>query len=83
MTLIQTILPTMRFMKMIANCRILQPVFESKKLEQDLKPIEKPSRQLLISDALFIILYVICMMHLFQRVAEHKNCKFFRSFLIG
>ena len=38
----------------------LQPVFVSKKLEQaDVKP-KKPSRQLLISDALFIVLYVIC-----------------------
>ena len=44
----------------------LQPVFVSKKLEQDLKPRE--SRQLLISDALFIVLYVICAMQIMSAI---------------
>ena len=43
----------------------LQPVFVSKKLEQDLK---KPSRQLLISNALFIVLYVIWAMQIMSAI---------------
>ena len=45
----------------------LQPVFVSKKLEQDLN-LEKPSRQLLISVALFMILYVICVMQIMSAI---------------
>ena len=51
-------------------CPTFQPVFISKKLEQDLKP-KKPSRQSSISSALFIILYLICAMQIIS--AEHKN----------
>ena len=128
MTLIQTIPPTMRFMKMLANCRIfvlsiaeinadesnivrinlpfkdqvsansvrrqmrdlgnkiglaLQPVFVSKKLEQDLRPKEaKPS----IVNQQCVVYHFVCDLcdadyvgytarHLFQRVAEHKNLR--------
>ena len=50
----------------------LQPVFVSKKLEQDLK---KPSRQLSLSNALFIILNVIrCAMQIMS--AEQNNTIF-------
>ena len=45
----------------------LQPVFASKKLEQDLN-LKKPSRQLLISNALFIVLYVICAMQIMSAI---------------
>ena len=41
----------------------LQPVFVSKKLEQDLKPIKKPSRQLSTNNT-FTIFYVICAMQI-------------------
>ena len=59
----------------------LQPVFVSKKLEQDLKPKEaKPS----IVKQQCVVYHFICDLcdadyvgysarHLFQRVAEHKN----------
>ena len=43
----------------------LHLVFVSKKLEQNL---EKPNRQLFISDALFIILYVICVMQIMSAI---------------
>ena len=45
----------------------LQPVFVSKKLEQDLN-LTKPSRKFLISNALFIILYVICAMQIMSAI---------------
>ena len=41
----------------------LQPVLVSKKLEQDLKPIKKPSRQLSTNNT-FTISYVICAMQI-------------------
>ena len=62
-------------------CLALQPVFVSKKLEQDLKPKEaKPS----IVNQQCIVYRFVCDLcdadyvgytarHLFQRVAEHKN----------
>ena len=45
----------------------LQPVFVSKKLEQDLN-LKKPSRQLSISNALFNILYVISAMQIMSAI---------------
>ena len=62
-------------------CLALQPVFLSKKLEQDLKPrVAKPS----IVNQRCVVCHFVCDLcdadyvsytarHLFQRVVEHKN----------
>ena len=56
----------------------LHPVFANKKLEQDLNPKEAmPSRQLSMSNALFIIFYVTYAMQIMSATqpdtCEHKN----------
>jgi len=58
-----------------------QPVYISRKLEQDLKPREIKPPIVLINNALFTFLHVICdseyvgftARHLHQRIVEHKN----------
>ena len=66
MALIQKIAPTMRFLKMLANCQILVFSNTLKKVSRcvaDIICIAQITYKM-INDALFIILYVICAMQI-------------------